>query len=155
MKKKYKPNLWTARTVVNELIFATFLKPNAAVGENGGGIHLGVEIEGRPRTEHLTGFDFVRRNDLLVIPVLITNITTKLEVAEQRLPIGVYPTALVYGEKTGVQILTPVEHTLQAAGDLSIRFEISRIEGVTGDFTIKGLPQDETVPETVKLVRSK
>ena len=51
---------------------------------------------------------------------------------------------------TGVQILTPVEHTLQAAGDLSIRFEISRIEGVTGDFTIKGLPQDETVPETVK-----
>lgn len=123
---------------------------NAAVGENGGGIHLGVEIEGRPRTEHLTGFDFVRRNDLLVIPVLITNITTKLEVAEQRLPIGVYPTALVYGEKTGVQILKPVEHTLQAAGDLSIRFEISRIEGVTGDFTIKGLPQDETVPETVK-----
>ena len=123
---------------------------NAAVGENGGGIHLGVEIEGRPRTEHLTGFDFVRRNDLLVIPVLITNITTKLEVAEQRLPIGVYPTALFYGEKTGVQILTPVEHTLQAAGDLSIRFEISSIEGVTGDFTIKGLPQDETVPETVK-----
>lgn len=124
---------------------------NAAVGENGGGIHLGVEIEGRPRTEHLTGFDFVRRNDLLVIPVLITNITTKLEVAEQRLPIGVYPTALVYGEKTGVQILTPVEHTLQAAGDLSIRFEISRIEGVTGDFTIKGLPQEGTVTETAKI----
>lgn len=124
---------------------------NAAVGENGGGIHLGVEIEGRPRTEHLTGFDFVRRNDLLVIPVLITNITTKLKVAEQRLPIGVYPTALVYGEKTGVQILTPVEHTLQAAGDLSIRFEISSIEGVTGDFTIKGLPQDETVTETAKI----
>ena len=124
---------------------------NAAVGENGGGIHLGVEIEGRPRTEHLTGFDFVRRNDLLVIPVLITNITTKLEVAEQRLPIGVYPTALVYGEKTGVQILTPVEHTLQAAGDLSIRFEISSIEGVTGDFTIKGLPQEGTVTETAKI----
>ena len=124
---------------------------NAAVGENGGGIHLGVEIEGRPRTEHLTGFDFVRRNDLLVIPVLITNITTKLEVAEQRLPIGVYPTALVYGEKTGVQILTPVEHTLQAAGDLSIRFEISSIEGVTGDFMIKGLPQEGTVTETAKI----
>lgn len=124
---------------------------NAAVGENGGGIHLGVEIEGRPRTEHLTGFDFVRRNDLLVIPVVITNITTKLEVAEQRLPIGVYPTALLYGEKTGVQILTPVEHTLQAAGDLSIRFEISRIEGVRGDFTIKGLPQDGTVTETAKI----
>ena len=124
---------------------------NAAVGENGGGIHLGVEIEGRPRTEHLTGFDFVRRNDLLVIPVLITNITTKLEVAEQRLPIGVYPTALVYGEKTGVQILTPVEHTLQAAGDLSIRFEISSIEGVTGDFTIKGLPQEGPVTETAKI----
>lgn len=113
-------------------------------------ILLGVDIEGRPRTEHTTSFGFVRRNDLLIIPVWITNITTKLEVAEQRLPIGVYPTALVYGEKTGVQILTPVEHTLQAAGDLSIRFEISRIEGVTGDFTIKGLPQDETVPETVK-----
>lgn len=123
---------------------------NAAVGTGGGGIRLGVEIEGRPRTEHLTGFDFVRRNDLLIIPVRLTNIQTTLEVAEQRLPIGVYPTALVYGEKSGVQILTPVEHTLQAAGDLSIRFEISNIDGVEGDFTIKGLPQDETVPETAK-----
>lgn len=119
---------------------------NAAVG----GIQLGVEIEGRPRTEHLTGFDFVRRNDLLIIPVRLTNITTTLEVAEQRLPIGVYPTALVYGEKTGVQVLSPITHTLQAAGDLSIRFNIFSIEGVTGDFTIKGLPQDGTVPETAK-----
>lgn len=123
---------------------------NAAVGTGGGGIRLGVEIEGRPRTEHLTGFDFVRRNDLLIIPVRLTNITTTLEVAEQRLPIGVYPTALVYGAKDGVQVLKPVEHTLQAAGDLSIRFNISSIEGVTGDFTIKGLPQDGTVPETAK-----
>ena len=123
---------------------------NAAVGTGGGGIRLGVEIEGRPRTEHLTGFDFVRRNDLLVIPVRLTNITTKLEVAEQRLPIGVYPTALVYGAKDGVQVLSPITHTLQAAGDLSIRFNISTIEGVTGDFTIKGLPQDGTVPETAK-----
>ena len=123
---------------------------NAAVGMGGGGIRLGVEIEGRPRTEHLTGFDFVRRNDLLIIPVRLTNITTTLEVAEQRLPIGVYPTALVYGAKDGVQVLTPITHTLQAAGDLSIRFNISSIEGVTGDFTIKGLPQDETVPETAK-----
>ena len=106
-------------------------------------ILLGVNIEGRPRTEHTTSFGFVRRNDLLIIPVLITNITTKLEVAEQRLPIGVYPTALVYGEKTGVQILTPVEHTLQAAGDLSIRFEISGIDGVTGDFSIKGYEEKE------------
>lgn len=113
-------------------------------------ILLGVDIEGRPRTEHTTSFGFVRRNDLLIIPVLITNITTKLEVAEQRLPIGVYPTALAYGEKTGVQILTPVEHTLQAAGDLSIRFEISKIDGVEGDFKIKGLPQDGEVPETAK-----
>ena len=106
-------------------------------------ILLGVDIEGRPRTEHTTSFGFVRRNDLLIIPVLITNITTKLEVAEQRLPIGVYPTALVYGEKTGVQILTPVEHTLQAAGDLSIRFEISGIDGVTGGFSIKGYEEKE------------
>lgn len=123
---------------------------NAAVGTGGGGIRLGVEIEGRPRTEHLTGFDFVRRNDLLIIPVRLTNITTKLEVAEQRLPIGVYPTALVYGAEYGVQVLSPITHTLQAAGDLSIRFEISKIDGVEGDFTIKGLPQDGTVPETAK-----
>lgn len=123
---------------------------NAAVGTGGGGIRLGVEIEGRPRTEHLTGFDFVRRNDLLIIPVRLTNIQTTLEVAEQRLPIGVYPTALVYGAKDGVQVLSPITHTLQAAGDLSIRFEISNIDGVEGDFKIKGLPQDGEVPETAK-----
>lgn len=135
----------------NVRIYTRYIpETNAAVGTGGGGIRLGVEIEGRPRTEHLTGFDFVRRNDLLIIPVRLTNITTKLEVAEQRLPIGVYPTALVYGAKDGVQVLTPITHTPQAAGDLSIRFNISNIEGVTGDFTIKGLPQDGTVPETAK-----
>lgn len=123
---------------------------NAAVGTGGGGIRLGVEIEGRPRTEHLTGFDFVRRNDLLIIPVRLTNIQTTLEVAEQRLPIGVYPTALVYGAEYGVQVLSPITHTLQAAGDLSIRFNISSIEGVEGDFKIKSLPQDGEVPETAK-----
>ena len=33
--------------------------------------------------------------------------------------------------------------TLQAAGDLSIRFEISGIDGVTGDFSIKGYEEKE------------
>ncbi|MDB8998368.1 hypothetical protein PN613_19335 [Parabacteroides distasonis] len=116
---------------------------NAVVGAGGGGIQLGVEIRDRPRTEHLTGFDFVRRNDLLIIPVQLTNITTKLEVAEQRLPIGVYPTVLTYGEKTGVQVLAPVTHMLQAAGDLSIRFAISQIDGVADDFSIKGYQAGE------------
>lgn len=118
---------------------------NAAVGTGGGGIRLGVEIEGRPRTEHLTGFDFVRRNDLLIIPVRLTNIQTTLEVAEQRLPIGVYPTALVYGAKDGVQVLAPITHVLQAAGDLSIRFQIDAIEGLPSGsvFTIKGCQTSE------------
>mgnify|MGYP006934216627 FL=1 len=108
-------------------------------------ILLGVDIEGRPRTEHTTSFGFVRRNDLLVIPVSITNIETKLEVAEQRLPIGVYPTALVYGAKDGVQVLAPITHTLQAAGDLSIRFGIEAIDGLPlgTDFTIKGYQTGE------------
>ena len=108
-------------------------------------ILLGVDIQGRPRTEHTTSFGFVRRNDLLIIPVLITNIATKLEVAEQRLPIGVYPTALVYGAKDGVQVLAPITHTLQAAGDLSIRFGIEAIDGLPlgTDFTIKGYQTGE------------
>ena len=108
-------------------------------------ILLGVDIEGRPRTEHTTSFGFVRRNDLLIIPVLITNIATKLEVAEQRLPIGVYPTALVYGAKDGVQVLAPITHTLQAAGDLSIRFGIEAIDGLPlgTDFPIKGYQAGE------------
>ena len=76
---------------------------------------------------------------------MITNITTKLEVAEQRLPIGVYPTALVYGAKDGVQVLAPITHTLQAAGDLSIRFGIEAIDGLPlgTDFTIKGYQTGE------------
>lgn len=168
--KRLAPNLPTGETVASEHLFNEEIILTAATdaektvpakNSNGTGnvktytryipegnagaseILLGVDIQGRPRTEHTTSFGFVRRNDLLIIPVLITNITTKLEVAEQRLPIGVYPTALVYGEKSGVQILTPVEHTLQAAGDLSIRFEISKIDGVEGDFTIKGYPAGE------------
>lgn len=68
-----------------------------------------------------------------------------MEVAEQRLPIGVYPTALVYGAKDGVQVLAPITHTLQAAGDLSIRFGIEAIDGLPSgtDFTIKGYQTGE------------
>ena len=155
--ERLAPDLPTGEMVAEEHLFDEKIIPSGANKEDNivpAKIKDGAEghniktytryiPEGRPRTEHTTSFGFVRRNDLLIIPVLITNITTKLEVAEQRLPIGVYPTALVYGEKTGVQILTPVEHTLQAAGDLSIRFEISNIDGVTGDFSIKGYEVNE------------
>lgn len=76
-------------------------------------------------TTHSTDFSFVRRNDLLEIPIAITDLITTLKFSSQRLPIGVYPTEMIFnGEGEGIQVLTPVRYTIPSIGNLAIQYEM-------------------------------
>lgn len=92
---------------------------------------------GAPSTEttSLTDFAFVRRNDLLEIPVLLSNFSTTLKFYELRLPIGVYPTQLTLGGETGIQVLTPITYHVKSAGELKIEYSLKDI--VEGTWSIK------------------
>lgn len=76
-------------------------------------------------TTHSTDFSFVRRNDLLDIPIAITDLITTLKFSSQRLPIGVYPTEMTFnGKGEGIQVLTPVRYTIPSTGNLAIQYEM-------------------------------
>lgn len=74
-----------------------------------------------------TDFAFVRRNDLLEIPVLLSKFQTDIEFGELRLPIGVYPTKLTFGKESGVQILTPITYHVKSTGELKIKYTLMNI----------------------------
>ncbi len=83
--------------------------------------------------EQPTDFAFVRRNDLLEIPVLLSDIGATLSFGEVRLPIGVYPTTFEFGVENGVQILTPITYHVKSTGVLKVRYELNAVGAVGGD----------------------
>lgn len=87
-----------------------------------------------------TDFAFVRRNDLLEIPVLLSEIGATLSFGEVRLPIGVYPTAFKFGVESGVQILTPITYHVKSAGVLKVGYELNSVSTGSDDWNIRYRP---------------
>lgn len=96
-------------------------------------------------TTHFTDFNFVRRNDLLEIPILISDLTGLLKFRSTRIPIGVYPTEIAFGEPgESIQILTPVTYVHEYAGELEIQYELTSAPKGS-DWKIRYKPEDEIV----------
>lgn len=81
-------------------------------------------------TTHQTDFDFVRRNDLLEIPILLTKMVSTLTFTESRVPIGGLPYSIQLGDQS-LMVLTPLTYTVQNSGDLKIGFILSDPTGGT------------------------
>lgn len=77
--------------------------------------------------ESRTDFAFVRRNDLLKIPVLLSNFATTLGFGEVRLPIGVYPTKYKFGYENGVQVLAPITYSVKSTGQVKVTYTLEDI----------------------------
>lgn len=77
--------------------------------------------------ESRTDFAFVRRNDLLKIPVLLSNFATTLDFGEVRLPIGVYPTEYKFGYESGVQVLAPITYSVKSTGQVKVTYTLEDI----------------------------
>lgn len=89
-----------------------------------------------------TDFAFVRRNDLLQIPVLLSNYSTTLEFGEVRLPIGVYPKAYEFGIEDGVQVLTPITYHVKSTGQLEVKYTLKDVLDAGKAWSIRYAPEN-------------
>lgn len=111
----------------------------ANVDPDGGDMKIALEVEGqgieKDKTPKPTNFFFIRRNDLLKIPVLISNADTKIEFKQQHMPIGGLPAQFQFTSGVDVSSRTFVtDH----AGDITISYSLEKMSGVdltTGDQT--------------------
>ncbi|WP_455636053.1 hypothetical protein [Parabacteroides sp.] len=96
-------------------------------------------------TDYETDFDYMRRNDLLKIPVYLSNIETTLGWSGSRMPIGGLPEKKVYGEDDGIQVGTPFKCEVDYAGDVTVEYDLKGISGITGGLTLKYKPENQVV----------
>lgn len=116
----------------------TFYQYETAYTEENTGItgdeafRISINAGTKVLTDYETDFDYMRRNDLLEIPIYVSNIQTKIAVHGPRMPIGGTPEEITYGEGTGIQVATPQVYEISHAGVVTVEYEIESISGVTG-----------------------
>ena len=120
----------------------TFYQYETAYTEENTGItgdeafRISINAGTKVLTDYETDFDYMRRNDLLEIPIYVSNIQTKIAVHGPRMPIGGTPEEITYGEGTGIQVATPQVYDISHAGVVTVEYAIESISGVT-DYVIK------------------
>lgn len=89
----------------------------------------GIERDPSPKN---TSFFFIRRNDLLEVPILISNATTEIEFDQKRMPIGGLPASITFG--TGA-IIANQQLTTTYGGDIVISYNLKSLGSIT-DFSL-------------------
>ena len=92
-------------------------------------LSISIGVNDRPVSVKPTDFSFMRRNDWLKIPIVLTNIESYIRFTNMRMPIGGLPKEIVYGEGDGYQILVDAVRDVNAdyAGPIKIEVEIKSI----------------------------
>lgn len=91
----------------------------------------GIEKDPAPKS---TKFFFIRRNDLLQIPILISNAQTKLTISQQNMPIGGLPVQLFYDDGA---IISDQAVNLDHSGIVSIGYTLESVNGNTTGWKLK------------------
>lgn len=111
------------------------------------GFTISVKAGNKELTDYEIDFDYMRRNDFLIIPISISNIQTTLRWSGSRMPIGGLPIKKEYGEGDGIQVGTPFHCTVNHAGDVKVEYELESIAGTTGALSLKYKPEQFVVGE--------
>lgn len=103
-----------------------------------GALSISVGINNRPVSTRTTEFSFMRRNDWLKIPAVITNIESRIRFKNMRMPIGGLPYEVVYGEGNGIQILVDAVNEVDPdyTGPVKIEVEVKSINTSVTDLDI-------------------
>lgn len=84
-------------------------------------LQVTVDIDDRDDSPKDTNFDFIRRNDWLIIPLLISDAQTTITVQQQHMPIG---GTLTYLFEEGLTI-SNINIVTDHAGDINIGYSVS------------------------------
>ena len=107
----------------------TFYAFETGTESNTNALSVTVGVGDRTPSVKPTDFSFMRRNDWLKIPIVLTNIESYIRFTNMRMPIGGLPKEIVYGEGDGYHILVDAEMDVNAdyAGPIKIEVEIKSI----------------------------
>lgn len=99
---------------------------------------IAMQVSGieKDETEQDTRFFFIRRNDWLRIPILISNAQTTITVAQRHMPIGGVPAELFFDNGA---IIADQTVTLDHAGIVTIGYALKEINGQTNGWSLKYL----------------
>lgn len=111
------------------------------------GFTISVKAGNKELTDYEIDFDYMRRNDFLIIPISISNIQTTLRWSGSRMPIGGLPIEKEYGEGDGIQVGTPFHCTVNHAGDVKVEYELKSIAGITDALSLKHKTEQIVVGE--------
>ena len=106
---------------------------------------INLEAGNKKLNNHEIDFDWMRRNDFLIIPITITNIETTFKWSGSRMPIGGLPVKKVYGENDGIQVGTPFYCNADYAGDVTVEFELNSISEIGENADLKLKYAGETI----------
>ncbi|WP_455624210.1 FimB/Mfa2 family fimbrial subunit [Parabacteroides sp.] len=96
-------------------------------GTNGEDMTISLKIANLDRDSEPqnTNFFFVRRNDLLEVPILVSNAQTTIEFDQKRMPIGGIPESIKFGSGA---IIANKELTTPYGGDIVITYKLDLSE---------------------------
>ncbi len=106
--------------------------------QNNGDMQVQIQVNDRALSTKNTDFSFMRRNDWLQIPILVTDIETRLWFENMRMPIGGLPYQVKYGDTDGIQILVDAVNEVDPdyAGPVKVSFQLKNISEATGALDI-------------------
>lgn len=141
----YNPTFPSEGTSKNDVVFVGENDNKPQIAANGGSMEFSLYtnetdiktnggndftittlIDGRNDQPVESGFDFIRRNDWLKLPIQISNVTSEISFEQKRMPIGGLPTKLTFGN-ISVPIATC---TTQYGGEIKVTFSVTKVDGI-------------------------
>lgn len=106
---------------------------------SGGDIGITIQVNDRSPYTAKTNFSFIRRNDWLKIPIVMSNVETTMTVETMRMPIGGLPKTFIYGEENGIQVLLDADNVIEPdyTGPVIVKLMVKSVKA--GDTTIENL----------------
>lgn len=106
-------------------------------------LQVTVDIDDRDDSPKDTNFDFIRRNDWLKIPLLLSTVSTTIEFNMERMPIGGVPATITIPE--GLTIPQATFWTQEHGGDITITYTLKSISSLKTDVQILHYNEGESL----------
>ena len=112
---------------------------------SGEALTIEVDLDGRDQDPKPTTFNFIRRNDWLKIPLLISDAETTISIDQQHMPIGGTPAS--YKLESGLTV-SSIEFETDHGGDITISYTVEVTDGTTLKYFVEdpnqsGVPADQ------------
>ena len=124
--------------------YETGVKSNNPSGDIG----LTIKVNDRPEAKETSYFSFMRRNDWLKVPIVISNVKSTMKFETMRMPIGGTPKTFVYGEGNGIQFLVDAVNVVDPkyVGPVKVTMTLESINvGSTTISNLRIVDDNETV----------